>query len=171
MNLTMRICLLLLALSTGCTSSQPADVANKDSSLTQEAVFQIHEHTLTPLLAMEPASRKRGLQHRTPPEDGLILCFPYSKRQSLWMPNCEHPLEAWVMSEHGEVLEILPLPAEPRQGPYETDWQYESRLPRHDSTYDTRFMWEFAAGEAQRRSIVPGDWIEGPWRELMDRIR
>ena len=143
----------------------------QDTSRTTEATFHVHEQMFKPMLALDPAARKQGLQYQTPPEDGMILCFPFRKRQSLWMPNCDHPLEAWVMSDHGEVLEILSLPTEPRQGPYETDWQYESRLPRHGSTHETRFMWEFASGEARRRNISPGDWIEGPWSELKDRIR
>ncbi|MBG80531.1 MAG: hypothetical protein CMJ39_07480 [Phycisphaerae bacterium] len=163
-----------LLLATGCaapesgqsTSSTPERLAES-----AQPIFHVHEHTLRPAVAIDPTTRQRGLQNQTPPDDGLILCFPFSKRQSLWMPNCPYPLEAWVISDHGEVLEILPLPSEPPQQAFESDWSYQSRLPRHLSNHETRFMWEFASGEARRRSITPGDFIEGPWLDLKEQIR
>ena len=161
----------LLAMMVGCSSPHSAEVSPEKIEEPQASVFFVHEHALTPRLAIDPDSRRRGLQNQTPPDDGLILCFQYRQIQSLWMPNCPESLEAWVMSDHGEVLEILPLPAEPPQQSFETDWTYHNRLPRHVSSHETQFMWEFASGEAQRRGIMPGDIIEGPWFDLRDRIR
>ena len=158
----------LLAI-TGCRSAfhvhtEPlTPVTRSDQSNT----FRINGHTLDPEIAMNPTARARGLQNRQPPSDGLILLFPTTVRQSIWMPNCPVDLEAWVIDQQGVILEIMTLPAERSQEANESQWEYHARLPRHRTRNASRVIWEFKAGSADRMNVVPGNRIDGNWPALM----
>ena len=108
-----------------------------------------------------------GLQGRLPPEDGLILIFPYNTRQSIWMPNCPVDLEGWVIDDQGTILEIMTLPAESPRTDNEQEWQYHARLPRHRAEHDSRVIWEFKDGTASELNVTPGDVIRGDWDGLL----
>ena len=83
------------------------------------------------------------------------------------MPHCPEDLEAWVIDDHGTVLEIMSLPAEPPQAGDESRWSYELRLPSHQARQHSRILWEFKAGTAATLGVMPGIPISGPWQSML----
>lgn len=158
---TAGLALFILAVA-GCASRQKTtDMVGTHHP--RVAQFTVNGHSLHPEIARDDDDRARGLQHRQPPQDGLILLFPNSMRQSIWMPNCPVDLEGWVIDDQGGVLQIMELPAEPEQRENESLFQYHARLPRHRADEPSRIIWEFESGTAAELGVRPGQTIEGDW--------
>lgn len=158
--------IVIMIMSIGCTGRQNPFGTTDDQTL-QTASFSVNGLTLHPEIARDDEDRARGLQHRQPPQDGLILLFPNSMRQSIWMPNCPVDLEGWVIDDQGSVLQIMELPAEPTQRLNESLFQYHARLPRHRAEQPSRIIWEFESGTAVELGVRPGQTIEGDWDRLI----
>ena len=105
--------ILVMIISTSCTSRSTRSQTRQSHD--SQRLFTANGHQFQPLIAHDDDDRARGLQYRQPPADGLILLFPRSSRQSIWMPNCPVDLEGWIIDDRGTLLEILELPAEPEQ--------------------------------------------------------
>ena len=163
--------ILIMIISTSCAtgSSHPQTTSLDDT----QRIFSVRGHILSPRIAHDDEDRARGLQHRQPPDDGLILLFPMSSRQSILMPNCTADLEGWIIDDQGTLLEIMELPAEPAKGDGESLFQYHARLPRHRAANASRIVWEFRAGTAAELGMRPGESIDGDWTSVlrMDRRR
>ncbi|MEE2908441.1 MAG: DUF192 domain-containing protein [Planctomycetota bacterium] len=170
MNFARVILVMLALLANGLGCQGHRNSTNSVASV-QSDRFSVHDRTLQPEIARDSVARARGLQNRMPPKDGLILLFPMQEKHSIWMPNCPEPLEAWVISDQGTILEILDLPAEPPQAKGEADWQYHARLSRHRPRHRARILWEFQAGTAEDWGVTPGDTINGNWAGLLDTDR
>ncbi len=161
--------ILVMIISTSCTSRSTRSQTRQSHD--SQRLFTANGHQFQPLIAHDDDDRARGLQYRQPPADGLILLFPRSSRQSIWMPNCPVDLEGWIIDDRGTLLEILELPAEPEQRTTESLFQYHARLPRHRAINSSRIVWEFKAGTAAGLDLHPGQTIDGDWSSVLQMDR
>ena len=163
---------LIMLMSVGCVDRRGSHGQIADHAPAAKG-FAVKGRLLHPEIARDEDDRSRGLQDREPPEHGLMLVFPRSSRQSIWMPNCPVDLEGWIIDDRGTLLEIMELPAEPAQESQESMFQYHARLPRHRAANPSRIVWEFRAGTAARLGVGPGESIDGDWLSVLatDRRR
>lgn len=99
--------------------------------------------------AASDAARQRGLmqRERLPDGEGMLLHFPASARQCLWMKNTPLPLSAAFIDEHGRIVDLIDL--EPLS------------LEIRCSTEPARYALEVPQGWFERNGVNPGAEVTG----------
>jgi uncharacterized membrane protein (UPF0127 family) len=115
------------------------------------AVLQLAGRSVSVELALDDASRARGLMHRThlDPDAGMLFVFPEPRPQRFWMRNTLIPLDICFLDSDGTLQNVvLGLPGVEEPG-------YHSARP-------ARMVLELNAGWCQAHGLRPGDRVPVP---------
>jgi uncharacterized membrane protein (UPF0127 family) len=130
----------------------------------ERVVIGKHEFNLE--LALDDASRARGLMHRDHIDEhgGMLFVFPDSKvtRQSFWMKNCLVDMDIIYLDRSGRVTATHRMKAQPPQRADESDAVYEARMSRsaYPSGYPAQFAIELRSGWLDQLNLKVEDRIE-----------
>ncbi len=103
-------------------------------------------------VADEPELRRIGLMHRKslPPNGGMLLVFPPSEKQGIWMKDCLMALDLLWLDAEGKVLALKESAAPCVQDPC------ESYAPE----VSARYVLEVASGTSSREGLRPGTRLQ-----------
>jgi uncharacterized membrane protein (UPF0127 family) len=98
-------------------------------------------------LAVDPATRERGLMGRTelPARGGMLFAFPDDAPRAFWMKNCLVDIDIAFLDRGGVVVATHRMRAEPPRRPEESEAVYEGRLRHYPSGAPARFAVELSA--------------------------
>jgi uncharacterized membrane protein (UPF0127 family) len=115
------------------------------------ATLQAAGRTLTVELALDDASRSRGLKHRTQlaPDAGMLFVFTSPRPQRFWMQDTLIPLDILFLDPDGTVQNVA------RGEPGVEQPGYTSRGAALD-------VLELAAGWCEQHGLKPGDKVVIP---------
>ena len=124
-------------------------------------------------LALDEASRTRGLMHRTHLDrnGGMLFVFPDSRPRRFWMGHCRIDLDAIFLDARGRVVALQRMKAEPPQAPDESDAAYRARMPGYPSDGPARYVIELKAGSLDRLDLRVGDRLELAHDRLLLLVR
>ena len=98
---------------------------------------------------VSPAALQQGLSGRKslPQGTGMLFIFATIKKQSMWMPDMEFPLDIVWLDENLSVVHITygALPCVSRND-----------CPSYSSTYSAKYAIEMNSGDAQRYGFTTG---------------
>jgi uncharacterized membrane protein (UPF0127 family) len=126
----------------------------------------IGEHEFNLELALDDASRERGLMHRDHIDEhgGMLFVFPDSKvtQQSFWMKNCRVDIDIMYLDRNARVTAVHRMKAQPPQGPGESNAEYEARMRQHlyPSRYPAQFAIELKSGWLDQLNLKVEDRID-----------
>lgn len=136
----------------GCESdTQPVEIAGQ---------------TFTLELALDNASRTRGLMHRKAiaEDGGMLFVFRRNEVRGFWMKNCLIDLDIIFLDGLGYVVSTHTMTAPPPNTP-------DRELPSWSSGKPAQFAIELRAGTADKLGIKPGDHIDLPVKALKARAK
>ena len=124
-------------------------------------VVEIAGEQFTLELALDEPARTRGLMERTQidPGKGMLFVFPDFRERSFWMANCVVDIDLMFLDTRGTVTAVHEMKTEPPQGPNESQFEYERRLPHFWSNGPARFAIELTAGSLDRLNVRVNDRI------------
>lgn len=115
-------------------------------------------------LAIDDASRERGLKHETsiPDQGGMLFIFPDGKvgMQSFWMHECVVDMDLMFLDRRGVVTATHRMKVEPARREGESETEYQQRLRKYSSGYPAQFAIELKSGTLDRLNIRVDDRIE-----------
>ena len=141
--------MLAIALCLGaCSGSSPSPKSNQ---------VKIKGETFELELAIDDASRERGLKHREsiPDHGGMLFVFPDDKVQiqSFWMHECVVDMDIIFLDPRGFVTAAHRMKREPARLDFESESDYQARLQKYSSGYPAQFAIELKAGALDRLNI------------------
>lgn len=143
----------------------PASAADEERAA-PHTVARIGNHRVRLRLALDPATRGRGLQGvtRLDPDEGMVFVYPKARRPTYWMKGCLIPLDLAFVEEDGTVLGVATLQAPSAEEP---------GLPIDEVTAPApiALLIEMPAGWFEERRLGPGTRVDLPVRALMQRAR
>ncbi len=124
-------------------------------------VVEIAGERFTLELALDEPARIRGLMERAEiePGNGMLFVFPDSRERSFWMANCLADIDLMFLDTRGTVTAVHEMKTESPQGPDESQYEYERRLPHYWSNGPARFAIELTAGSLDRLKVRVNDRI------------
>ncbi len=146
--------LLLLVAACGAAPEPPAVSAGQ-----REVVFvSLGGETFTLELALDPATRQRGLSGRgvIPRHEGMLFVLPTPRPFAMVMRDCPAPIDVAFLDAQGQVVTVHEMAVEPPRAPDESPRAYEARLPIYGSSRPVQFAIETAGGRLRELGIAPG---------------
>lgn len=161
--------LLLIALALACRETAPETPAAAGESI----FLAIGGETFVLELALDPATRQRGLGGRThlPRGGGMLFAFRTPRPLSMVMRDCPFAIDVAFLDPQGHVVALHSMPAEPPRRPGESAMQYESRLPEYPSGVPAQFAVELAGGRLAQLGVKIGTRFAFDARALAQRAR
>jgi uncharacterized membrane protein (UPF0127 family) len=138
--------------------------SSENASAVERVVIGEREFNLE--LALDDASRARGLMHRDHIDEhgGMLFVFPNSKvgPQSFWMKNCLVDMDIIYLDGSGRITAMHRMKALPPRRGDETEAAYEARVQRHayPSGYPAQFAIELRSGWLDQLNLKVEDRIE-----------
>ena len=125
-----------------CRSSQQVDVSE----------VQISKGTWRVELAVDEASRQKGLAGRNefPKGTAMLFVFPRQEVLRFWMLDCTFPVDIAFISDDMKVVSMYTMSVE--ADPHHPERVYSSKYP-------ARFALEVSAGELKRAGVKVGDRV------------
>jgi len=161
--------MLLIALVLACREPAPdARVAAGETSF-----FAIGGETFALELALDPATRQRGLGGRTnlPHNGGMFFAFRTPRPLSMVMRDCPAPIDVAFLDGDGRVVALHAMPPEPPRRAGESAMEYERRLPEYPSGVPAQFAVEVAGGRLAQLRVEVGSRIVFDAPALAQRAR
>jgi len=124
-----------------------------------ESIFlAIGGETFTLELALDPATRQRGLGGRTqiPHNGGMFFVFRAPRPLAMVMRDCPAPIDVAFLDAGGRVVALHAMPPEPPRSAGESEMQYERRLPEYPSGAPAQFAVELAGGRLAQLGVGVG---------------
>ena len=105
--------------------------------------------------------RARGLMQRDhlDADAGMIFIYPREQLLSFWMGHCLIDLDILFLDDRRRIVSMRTMPAEPPQGPGESDSAYSARMPRYTSSRFARYAIELPAGTIESLRLKLGDTV------------
>ena len=124
-------------------------------------------------LALEPASRYRGLSGRAsiPHKGGMLFVFPEARPLRFVMRDCFVPIDIAFVDDAGRIVAIHEMSIEPPRGPDENAGEYERRLRSWSSGVPARFAIEIAGGRLASLGVRSGQHLVFDFAALVRRAR
>ena len=157
--------LLLLPASASC--------ADESTARRERAWVSIAGETFTLELALDPATRTRGLSGRAsvPRNGGILFVLPAPRPFAMVMRDCPVPIDVAFLDATGTVVAVHEMPSEPPRRPDESPFAYERRLPQYASGVPVPLAIEVAGGRLRELGVQVGDRIALDVQALMARAR
>lgn len=159
------VLLVALAGATGCERSPETAPRPRTVSLAiGQQMFKLD-------LALDPAGRRKGMGGRRSisSRQGMLLVLPRPIITAVVARDCYVPLDVAFLDAEGQVLSVSTIPPEPPRRAYETNAEYEARLPTYSSHFPVRFVLEVAGGRLADLGVVPGHNFDLSWKALARR--
>jgi uncharacterized membrane protein (UPF0127 family) len=154
------LALLLIAFVFACRESAPdAPSASATPAVTGETIFlALGGETFTLELALDPATRQRGLGGRAglPDNSGMLFAFRTPRNLAMVMRDCPAAIDVAFLDAEGRVVALHSMPPEPPRRPSESAYEYESRLPVYPSGAPAQFAIEVAGGRLAELGVGVG---------------
>ncbi len=163
--------LLLTVLGAGAMAA-PATLAGCDDSAgASTARVKIGDRNFTLELALDDATRFKGLSGRTHIEEdgGMLFVFPPSqvRVQGFVMRDCPIPIDIIYLDGAGRVLTMHQMTPEPPRGPDEgtpgestPNMKYNARLKQYSSRFPATFVIEIKGGLIPGLNVKEGDKVQ-----------
>jgi len=161
---------LLLALALACR--EPAQVTPPPAP--GETLFlAIGGETFTLELALDPATRQRGLGGRTglPRNGGMFFAFTAPRPLAMVMRDCPEPIDVAFLDGDGRVIALHTMPPEAPRLAGESALAYEQRLPEYASGAPAQFAIEVAGGRLAQLGVRVGSRLPFDAAGLARRAR
>ncbi|MCL4743026.1 MAG: DUF192 domain-containing protein [Phycisphaerales bacterium] len=112
-------------------------------------------------LALDEPTRMKGLGGREfiEPDGGMLFVFPTAAKRSFVMRDCPISIDIIFLDPSGRVVAMHHMEAEEPRREGESDWQYEERLKRYSSRFDSQFVIELAGNTLESLELETGDRI------------
>jgi len=109
-------------------------------------------------LALDPATRQRGLSGRTelPRSGGMFFAFRSPRPLAMVMRDCPEPIDVAFLDAEGRVVALHSMRPEPPRRAGESATQYELRLPAYSSGAPAQFAIEVAGGRLAQLGVRVG---------------
>jgi len=167
-------CLLALVLALGCGESGERPGSTAAPATPSETIFlPIGGETFTLELALDPATRQRGLGGRSQlsPSGGMFFAFRSPRPLSMVMRDCPEPIDVAFLDAEGRVVAVHAMAPEPPRRPGESSFQYERRLAEYPSGAPAQFAVEVAGGRLAQLGIGVGTRLAFDSATLASRAR
>lgn len=162
----IRVLLLLVA---ACGAPEP-----RVSAAAREVAFvSLGGETFTLELALDPATRQRGLSGRgaLALHEGMLFVLPTPRPFAMVMRDCPAPIDVAFLDADGRVVSLYEMVVEPPRAPDESSLAYEARLPIYPSGRPVQFAIETAGGRLRELGIAPGARVALDGEALVRRAR
>ncbi len=106
-------------------------------------------------------SRVKGLGGREsiPDDGGMLFVFTNSIRRNFVMRDCLIDIDIIYLDASASIVAMHHMPVEAPKGEDETDVEYEKRLPRYPSRYDSQFVIELRGGMLENLDLSEGERV------------
>ena len=124
-------------------------------------------------LALDPATRQRGLGGRTslPRNGGMLFAFRSPRPLSMVMRDCPAAIDVAFLDAEGRVVALHAMPPELPRRPGESTLEYERRLPEYPSGVPAQFAVELAGGRLAQLGVAVGNRLVFDAPALAQRTR
>ena len=149
---------MLVALAVACRE-RAADAPVAAVAGSGETIFlAIGGETFALELALDPATRQRGLGGRTqiPRNGGMFFVFRSPRPLAMVMRDCPEAIDVAFLDAEGRVVALHAMPPEPPRSAAESAMQYERRLPEYPSGAPAQFAVELAGGRLAQLGVGVG---------------
>ena len=163
----LRLAALLLA-AAACAPERPAG-----ADAAEVAFVRLGEESFALELALDPATRRRGLSGRgaLPRHAGMLFVQPRLAPMAMVMRDCPAPIDVAFLDAEGRVVAVHAMAAEPPRASGESDAAYEARLPLYPSGVPALFAIETAGGRLREVGLEVGDRVAFDRGSLVARAR
>jgi uncharacterized membrane protein (UPF0127 family) len=163
----LRVLVLLVA---ACGSPEPPAAS---AGAREVAFVSLGGETFTLELALDPATRQRGLSGRgaIPRHEGMLFVLPTPRPFAMVMRDCPAPIDVAFLDAGGRVVDLHEMAVEPPRAPGESARAYEARLPIYPSSRPVQFAIETAGGRLRELGLAPGIRVELDAKALIARAR
>jgi uncharacterized membrane protein (UPF0127 family) len=161
--------LLVLALALACR-----EPAQDGPAASGETIFlAIGGETFTLELALDPATRQRGLSGRRglPRNGGMLFAFGSPRPLAMVMRDCPEPIDVAFLDGEGRVVALHAMLPEPPRREGESAVAYERRLPEYPSAAPAQFAIEVAGGRLAELGVEVGTRLRFDAAALARRAR
>jgi len=109
-------------------------------------------------LALDPATRQRGLGGRTglSRNGGMFFAFGSPRPLAMVMRDCPEPIDVAFLDGEGRVVALHAMRPEPPRRAGESVMEYERRLPGYPSGAPAQFAVEVAGGRLAQLGVQVG---------------
>jgi uncharacterized membrane protein (UPF0127 family) len=137
------------------------------------AFVSLGGETFTLELALDPATRQRGLSGRgtIPRHEGMLFVLPTPRPFAMVMRDCPAPIDVAFLDAEGRIVDVHEMAVEPPRAPGESSRAYESRLPIYPSQRPVQLAIETAGGRLRELGLTPGAQIPLDTPSLVSRAR
>ncbi len=107
-------------------------------------------------------SRTLGLGGRTELDEdkGMLFVFPDSTKRHFVMRDCLIDIDIIYLDADARIVAMHQMVAEPPRGEDETDFEYNDRLKRYSSRFDSQLVIELAGGQLDHLSLEDGQRVD-----------
>lgn len=118
--------------------------------------------TYTLEVVADNESRTKGLGDRKQLDEdkGMLFVFPDSKKRHFVMRDCYIDIDIIFLDGNARITAWHHMPVEDPQREGESDFEYENRLKRYSSRYDSQFVIELAGGQLEHLSLKEGERVD-----------
>jgi uncharacterized membrane protein (UPF0127 family) len=161
---------VVFLLVAACGAPDPQGAARREREV---AFVALGGETFTLELALDPATRQRGLSGRgaIPRSEGMLFVLPTPRPFAMVMRDCPAPIDVAFLDAEGRVVAVYEMAAEPPRAPGESSLAYESRLPIYPSGKPVQFAIETAGGRLAALGVAPGTRVALDLDALVARAR
>lgn len=144
--------LLIALLQVGCAEPAPAGY---------ERVV-LDGRTFTLEIVADDASRIRGLGGREsiPADGGMLFVFTSSERREFVMRDCLVDIDIIFLDGSATIVAMHHMPTEDPKRDDETMLEYNDRLKRYSSRFDSQFVIELQGGMLEQLSLSDGQRVD-----------
>jgi hypothetical protein len=161
--------LAILALALACR-----EPAHEAPAAAGETIFlAIGGETFALELALDPATRQRGLSGRTglARNGGMLFAFGSPRPLAMVMRDCPEPIDVAFLDGEGRVVALHGMLPEPPRRDGESALEYERRLPEYPSRAPAQFAIEVAGGRLAQVGVRVGTRLRFDAAALARRAR
>jgi uncharacterized membrane protein (UPF0127 family) len=161
---------VLVLLAAACGAPDPPAGAAGGREV---AFVALGGETFTLELALDPATRQRGLSGRgeIPRNAGMLFVLPEAQPFAMVMRDCPAPIDVAFLDAQGRVVSVHEMRVEPPRAPGESAFAYESRLPLYPSGSPVHFAIETAGGRLRELGVGVGAQVALDAPGLISRAR
>ncbi len=129
--------------------------------------------TFTLELAIDDATRVRGLGGREsiPADGGMLFVFPDSIRRHFVMRDCLVDIDIIYLDASASIVAMHHMTVEEAKREDETQTEYELRLTRYPSRFDSQFVIELQGGTLESLDLSTGEQVELDTKRLRSLLK